>query len=261
EDDELFWDEDILNHSTFISCFGGLYEDEIFKNSISFEKSFIKSLSQKIVTTNDKTYKNIKKNSYSSEGLNHKKSIIYDSKSSIHDLTFTAYPDSGIYIFKADNFVLSICATPLGQKDSGGHTHNDKLGYELWLDGKDIVRDPGTYLYTPLPHRRNEFRSIKTHSVPIVGDAEQNSWSEGRIGLFGMFNESKCFVRDFLTESAKHKGNDFLELVVEYKDIKIVRRFEVKENTLEIMDICNKEFDYRQINMYSNGYGKVNKNE
>ena len=249
EDDELFWDENILNHSTFISCFNGLYEDEIFENSISFEKSFINSMAKNILQAKDKSYKNIKRNTYSLEGLNHKKSILYDLKSSIKNLKLISYPDSGIYVFKAANFHLSICATPLGQKDSGGHSHNDKLSYELFLNGKNIVRDPGTYLYTPLPDRRNEFRSIKAHSVPIVENIEQNSWTDGSIMLFGLFNDSKCFVKEL--------ESNFLELVLEYKDIKIVRRFEIKEDILEIIDMCNKEFGYGQFEMYSSGYGKL----
>ncbi len=251
EDDELFWDENILNHSTFTSCFCGLYEDEIFDNSTGFEKSFIKSVAKKSLYVSDKSYKDIQKSSYDLVDLNYKKATIHNSKLSIKNLKFIAYPDSGIFIFTADNFHLSICATPLGQKDSGGHTHNDKLSYELWMDGKDIVRDRGTYLYTPLPNRRNEFRSIKAHSVPIVGNIEQNSWSEGNIGLFGLFNDSKSFVRDF--------GNDFLELVLEYKDIKIMRRFEINEDGLEVIDMCNYEFDYGDFELYSNGYGKLSK--
>lgn len=249
EDDELFWDENILNHSTFISCFDGLYEDEVFENSISFEKSFINSMAKNTLQAKDKSYKNIKRNTYSLEGLNHKKSILYDLKSSIKNLKLISYPDSGIYVFKAANFHLSICATPLGQKDSGGHSHNDKLSYELFLNGKNIVRDPGTYLYTPLPDRRNEFRSIKAHSVPIVENIEQNSWTDGSIMLFGLFNDSKCFVKEL--------ESNFLELVLEYKDIKIVRRFEIKEDILEIIDMCNKEFDYSRFEMYSSGYGKL----
>lgn len=253
EDDELFWDENILNHSTFISCLGGLYDDKIFKNSMNFEKNFINSMAKNILQAKDKSYKNIKKNSYNLVGLNHKKATIYNSKLNIKHLKLISYPDSGIFIFKAENFHLSICATPLGQNDNGGHSHNDKLSYELWMDGKDIVRDPGTYLYTPLPHRRNEFRSIKAHSVPIVADIEQNSWSQGSIGLFGMFNESRCFVRDY--------GNDYLELALEYKDVKVVRRFEIKEDVLEIVDMCNKEFHYSRFELYSKGYGKVSINE
>lgn len=252
EDDKHFWDENILNHSTFISCFSGLYEDEIFKNSINYEKSFIHAMANSTLQTKDKSYKSIKKKSYSLDGLNHKKDTIYHLKSNMKDLEFKAYPDSGIYIFRDDNLHLSICATPLGQNGNGGHSHNDKLSYEFYLDGKDIVSDPGTYLYTPLPDRRNEFRSIKAHNVPIIEELEQHSWLDGNMGLFGLFNDSKCFVRDF--------GNDYLELVLEYKDVKVVRRLEIKEDSLEIVDMCNKEFHYSRFDMYSNGYGKVSKN-
>lgn len=249
ENDELFWDENILNHSTFISCFAGLYDDEIFENSISLEKSFIKSMAKNALQAKDKSYKQIKTTSYDLSELNHKKSTMHNLKSSIQNLKLLAYPDSDIYVFKADVFYLAVCATPLGQKENGGHTHNDKLSYELWIDGKDIVKDPGTYLYTPLPHRRNEFRSVKAHNVPIVEDIEQNSWIDGRYGLFGMKSQSKCFVKEY--------GSSFLELVLEYKDIKIMRKFEIKEDSLEVIDICNKEFSYGQFEFYSNGYGKV----
>ena len=167
----------------------------------------------------------------------------------IQNLKFICYPDSGIYVYTADNLHLVICATPLGQNNSGGHTHNDKLSYELWMDGKDIVRDPGSYLYTSLPNRRNEFRSIKAHNVPIVRGVEQNSWGEGSIGLFGMFRNSECFVSDF--------NDDFIELVLRYKGIIVMRRFEIKENGVTIKDNSNKEFGYYIFKYYSNGYGKI----
>ncbi|QOY52687.1 heparinase II/III family protein [Candidatus Sulfurimonas baltica] len=249
ENDELFWDENILNHSTFVSCFGGAYEDAIFNNDMAFEKSFINAIAEQKFEQKDIPYKNIKKNSYSLDGLNHENTIIHNSKLNIINSKLITYPDSGIFIFKADDFYLAVCVTPLGQKNSGGHTHNDKLGYELWLDGKDIVKDPGTYLYTPLSHRRNEFRSIIAHNVPIVENIEQNSWNQGNIGLFCLFNESKCFVKNF--------GSNFIELVLEYKDIKIVRRFEINEKKVQVIDKCNRVFYKNKFGMYSNGYGKV----
>ncbi len=156
-------------------------------------------------------------------------------------------------MYKSDKFYLAICATPLGQNGNGGHTHNDKLGFELWIDGEDIVRDPGTYLYTPLPHRRNEFRSTKAHNVPVIDDIEQNSWTEGIIGLFHLFKNSECFVKDF--------GEHLFELVLEFKDIKIVRRFDIKEYYLRVEDNCSKEFYYKKFPFYSNGYGRLSRNE
>ena len=251
EGGEAFWDENILNHSTLISCMGGIFDDEIFKNDMRFERSFVRSLAGRTLQASDKTYKSLIASGVKFSELPHRKSMEFKIASS-QEIKNIFYPDSGIFIFKSNKFYLAICATPLGQRGHGGHTHNDKLGYELWIDGLDIARDPGTYLYTPLPGRRNEFRSAKVHNVPIVEDLEQNSWGEGAIGLFGMFAECRCEVADF--------GENFISLAAEYKDIKIIRKFEIKGDKLEIIDMANREFYYSKFGLYSNGYGKLTKN-
>ena len=248
---EPFWDENILNHSTLISCMGGIFDDEIFKNDMRFEKSFVRSLAGRTLQAGNKTYKSPSVSGAKFSELPHRKSMEFKIPYS-QEIKNIFYPDSGIFIFKSDKFYLAICTTPLGQNGHGGHTHNDKLGYELWIDGRDIARDPGTYLYTPIPNRRNEFRSVKAHNVPIVGDLEQNSWGEGAIGLFGMFSECRCEVADF--------GENFISLTAEYKGVKIIRKFEIKEGELEIIDMANREFYYNKFELYSNGYGKLMKN-
>lgn len=244
EDDKHFWDENILNHSTFISCFGGLYEGEIFENSMNFEKSFINSMAKNTLQTKDKSYKNIKKNSYILEGLNHKKSIIIDSQIDTKNLKFIAYPDSGIYVVKGKLFYLAICFTPLGQKEIGGHSHNDKLSYELYLDGMDIVKDPGTYLYTPLPDIRNEFRSIKAHSVPIIEQKEQNRF----LNSFKCTNEIEYFINQC--------DDNNIVLAIKYQDILLERKFIISDN-FTIEDSSNYPLEYADFNFYSNGYGKI----
>ena len=248
--DEPFWDENILNHSTLISCMGGIFGDEIFKNDMRFERSFVRSLAGRTLQASDKTYKSLIASGVKFGELPHRKSMEFKIPNS-QVIKNLFYPDSGIFIFKSSKFYLAICATPLGQNDHGGHTHNDKLGYELWIDGLDVARDPGTYLYTPLPGRRNEFRSVKAHNVPIVEDLEQNSWGEGAIGLFGMFAECGCEVADF--------GENFMSLAAEYKGVKIIRKFEIKENRLTITDMANREFYYGKFKLYSNGYGKLSR--
>ena len=247
---EPFWDENILNHSTLISCMGGIFDDEIFKNDMRFERSFARSLAGRTLQVSDKRYKSQVASGVKFGELPHRKSMEFKIPNS-QEIKNIFYPDSGIFIFKSGKFYLSICATPLGQRGHGGHTHNDKLGYELWIDGRDIAKDPGTYLYTPIPGRRNGFRSIKAHNVPIVGDLEQNSWGEGAIGLFGMFAECRCEVADF--------GENFISLAAEYKGVKIIRKFEIKENGLEIVDMANREFYYSKFELYSNGYGKLSR--
>ena len=56
----------------------------------------------------------------------------------------------------------------------GGHGHNDILGFELWLDGVNIVTDCGAYLYTASREWRNRFRSTAFHNVVQVDDEEVN---------------------------------------------------------------------------------------
>ena len=249
--DEPFWDENILNHSALISCMGGIFDDEIFKNGFCFERSFIRSLSGRTLQAGDKTYKSLIVLGVKLGELPHRKMMEFKI-ASLQEIKNIFYPDSGIFIFKSSKFYLAVCATPPGQKGHGGHTHNDKLGYELWIEGRDISRDPGTYLYTPLPDRRNEFRSVKAHNAPIVEDLEQNSWREGIAGLFGMLADCRCFVADF--------GENFISLAAEYKGVKIMRKFEIKEDRLVITDTANREFYYSKFELYSNGYGKLTKN-
>ena len=246
--DEPFWDENILNHSTLISCMGGIFDDEIFKNDMHFERSFTRALAGRTLQAGDKTYKSQVASGTKFSELPYQKGMKFKIPN-LQEIKNIFYPDSGIFIFKSDKFYLAICATPLGQRGHGGHTHNDKLGYELWIEGRDIARDPGTYLYTPLPDRRNEFRSIRAHNVPIIGDLEQNSWGEGIAGLFGMLAECRCFVADF--------GENFISLAAEYKGVKIMRKFEIKEDRLVITDTANREFYYGKFELYSNGYGKL----
>ena len=56
----------------------------------------------------------------------------------------------------------------------GTHTHNDLLSFELSLGGKDIIIDPGTYLYTSSSLDRNSFRSTAKHNTVMVDGEEQN---------------------------------------------------------------------------------------
>jgi hypothetical protein len=76
---------------------------------------------------------------------------------------------------------------------NGGHAHNDQLSMELVADGVAFLVDPGTYLYTPLPNRRNQLRATAAHNT-IVSDVEQNGWRLGRLGLFSMSQVARVEV-------------------------------------------------------------------
>lgn len=248
--DKLFWDENTLNHTTLCSSFAGLFEETIFQNFDGLEKSFITSItSQKLLSKNmEHTIPSIIKKQDLILPFSEMKT--YTSSIDIKNLQSFFYPDSGIYIFKNPHFYLAVCATPLGQNENGGHTHNDKLGYELQINGQNIVRDPGTYLYTPLPSKRNEFRSGFAHSIPIVGKLEQNIY-DSNTGLFSLQKQSECQI---LAIDSQH-----LSLLLRFHDVIQLREFSIKQEEVKITDSCNHEFEYHEFGFYSNGYGKVEK--
>ncbi|MCW6074355.1 alginate lyase family protein [Clostridium sporogenes] len=253
--DEIYWDEDILNHKQYISLVDGLfnYKDfNQFSNDYPLEKSFIESLSKGIKLDAYRDYKDIKiksiiQNDIFVTKVTEIKFKDYGVKNiKIKDIKLFYYPDFGIYIFKSKQIHLTIMAGHNGQYGNGGHAHNDKLSFELNIRGVDLVVDPGTYLYTPIPKIRDKFRSVKVHNVPIVNEEEQNTF----ISAFSMKNETNCYILNY--------SNHSIEIYLTYRNIKIVREFIIYENKLYIKDRCNKDFRVNiNTKFYSNGYGKL----
>lgn len=102
----------------------------------------------------------------------------------VQGLSLAAYPDFGAYVFRSPRLFLAVRCGPVGQNGLGGHAHNDQLSIELVLDGTDRVRDPGAYLYTPLPERRNAYRSVHAHHTPWTAPGEPAALGPGlfRVG-------------------------------------------------------------------------------
>jgi len=250
-----FWDENILNHQTLLSAMHGVFDDTMLQTSFTLEQSIIKSLSknrklrysleQPIAPEVDRTG--------TFQNLQYRTTKVFESKNinMLEGLNLSIYKESGIYIFKSINLYLLVSAGSNGQKGNGGHAHNDKLSFELNIEGKDIVVDAGTYLYTPLEDERNRFRSTKMHNALIVQDEEQNEWISGRYGLFSMKDQSRCYLLDY--------GDDYLDVALEYRGVKQRRKFMIKDNAVVIENYSNKEFEenYNHFNVYSNGYGKL----
>ena len=75
-----------------------------------------------------------------------------------------------------DAFWLYFVNGPQG----GGHGHADKLHLSLWMDGEEILTDPGRYTYTDT-QPRYELKNAISHNVPMVDREEYapaaDSWS------------------------------------------------------------------------------------
>ena len=112
-------------------------------------------------------------------------------KKETREIKSQAFRDAGWYVMRNSDDYLVISCGPNGQNDNGGHSHNDKLSFELCLDGKDIFVDPGTYVYTVDPDMRNLFRSTQYHNTVSVNGLEQNRWSKGTLGLFNLYNDAR----------------------------------------------------------------------
>jgi len=97
----------------------------------------------------------------------------------LRDLRIAAYPQFGLYVATSTRLHLVFRCGRLHPGGSGGHAHNDQLGIELSIDGKALVRDPGTYLYTPLPDARNRYRSAAAHFAPRVAGVEPADLTQG----------------------------------------------------------------------------------
>lgn len=131
---------------------------------------------------------------------------IYESmpeNGTLEDLPFCHFKDSGLYVIRSkDNYCVISCG-PNGQNGNGGHAHNDKLSFELNIKGKDIIVDPGTYLYTGDYRMRNLFRSTQYHNTIMVDKKEINDFDPLR--LFQLKDNSQTKAIYFGKEKSKYK--------------------------------------------------------
>ncbi|MBA7465678.1 hypothetical protein ES707_00848 [subsurface metagenome] len=158
-------------------------------------------------------------------------------ENSVANIGSKAFPDAGWYVMRHDRNYCIISCGPNGQNGNGGHAHNDKLSFELCIDGKDVIVDPGTYVYTPEPDARNRFRGTAYHNTVMVDGEEQNKFEENN--LFWMGNDAlpRCLkwetgdeVDVFVGEHYGYKG--LSQPVVHEREIK----FHKKEGKLDIVD-------------------------
>lgn len=156
------------------------------------------------------------------------------------------FKNAGIISVKKGTLNLIVTCGQNGQSKRGGHNHNDKLSFELNLFGHDVFVDSGCPVYTANPAMRNFFRGTAAHNTIIVGNREQDTWSEGVNGLFSLRQMStpKLTINDNVI-----KGIHYGYSVPHY------RKFVIGDKSLDIKDrirskqekICNLTLDPRVI--------------
>ena len=181
--------ENHLDHKHITTAIDALFNDDITTDTDCFEKDLIKGLSKnkpflstiKVMEENHPSHIKIGTENIFEGWLNKINSLPSSQKVEhvipaidIKILNYYAFPIFGLFIFTNPGFYMSVRCGMKDNRAPSGHFHNDQLSIELNINGEDIIRDPGTYVYTPLPNRRNEYRSVKAHFAPRINEREPN---------------------------------------------------------------------------------------
>ena len=108
--------------------------------------------------------------------------------------------EEGGYTFlrsKNGKVVIGIDHAPLGFGSIAAHGHADALSFQLYVDGKCILGDPGTYIYHCNIQKRDEYRRSCNHNTIWI-DGQEQSQMMGAF-LWGKKAETKL-VKSELTE-------------------------------------------------------------
>lgn len=246
---EKYLDENMNDARTFLSSVYGMYGEEALhyaETEYPFEASLIFQLAgEKAAIPHEKNrdicvHQNDKKMQYYSEY-----EIASYGLDLLENIVRLDYPQFGIYVFRGENIYLCVNASDNGQRGNAGHAHNDKLSFELFIGGQCIFEDCGTYVYTSIPERRNEFRSINKHNTVFSG-IEQNEYN----GLFSMKDRTRCDILSITDQS--------VILLVQYADVVHIREFYIENDKVRICDSCNMRFKQNfEQQPPTRGYGKL----
>ncbi len=141
-------------------------------------------------------------------------------------LTSKSFRDAGWYIIRDKNDYCFISCGYNGQNGNGGHAHNDKLSFELMLNGKSAIVDPGTYIYMSNQAERNKFRSTEYHNTIKFDDYEQNEFPHGFFLLPDRVKITNAELTEMDEETA-FKGE------IKYAGIVHNRKISLNKNTSE----------------------------
>lgn len=129
--------------------------------------------------------------------LPHKKdhSIEFDQSVDLDSLCAVAYPDFGLYLIRSSEFFLSIRCLPGHRPGPTGHFHNDHFSLELQVNGRNLLRDPGTFIYSRSLSERNRYRSLQAH-FPTCWFAGLGGEDMGQLWAFPSLLAGRCLSFD-----------------------------------------------------------------
>ena len=235
--DDVYYDEDMQNHEDVLS----------YRELLPFADDM-----QEVKNAGDlhEVWKHLR-DAWSDSGRENVYHIADEQVNLLLDLRVYAYTGMGLYIWKSDRLHLIVRCGEVGQNGSGGHSHNDQLSLTLTLDGKTIIADPGSYLYTPDPVMRNKFRGTASHFTPQpVSGMEQNEWENGQRGLFSI-------KKDRTKAQVLYFGRDGIIMRHDGFGTPVWRVVELYHDGIVVTDYGMDLKHWKNPKIFSNGYGKL----
>ncbi|MHB1105746.1 MAG: heparinase II/III domain-containing protein [Lutibacter sp.] len=145
--------------------------------------------------------------------------------------------DSGYRMFKLNAYELFVDAGNVGPSYQPGHVHSDTFSFELHVNKKPIIVDPGVSTYEKNAKRQLE-RETASHNTVKIGNQEQTQvW-----GGFRVAKRAKIvnIIEEENLLTATHDG-------YQNKGILHTRKFIVKEDEVVIHDSLSQETNEVQI--------------
>jgi len=171
---------------------------------------------------------------------------IHENQIEINTNNLNVFPQFSLINYKTTNYNIYIKTGNTGQRGKGGHSHNDCFSFILFVNGIEIISDPGTYCYTADEKLRNLYRSTELHNALYLPDSEPVEWFTGEkddvfwmkkdftfpeVNINKTDNENECNINlSFNTNGAKFRReiklndteiecNDYYDKTVKLKSV------------------------------------------
>jgi len=168
-------------------------------------------------------------------------------------ISLYSYPDFGLYLFVSKSIYLAVRCWPGKKPYVKSHMHLDQFSVELVIDGKEIISDPGSYIYTPAPLERWKYRSNEAHFSSMV-DVDIENWK--KLDPFGAVTLKPAYPSYFgLRGFFSSVGGD-----LEYGRYCLIS---IRDNEIKLYGFAqdHNHPDKRFIgNKISDGYGSISNN-
>ena len=156
------------------------------------------------------------------------------------------YRDGGVSLLKSRDgrVLIGIDHGALGFGSIAAHGHADALSFQMYLDGRTVFADPGTYIYHIDLESRNAYRRTENHNTLLLNGKDQSQM----LGAFLWGKRAECtLLADNLPgrglgDKTPAGGNLYIEAMQNgYMPVLHKRRFDFNgENELLITDIVLK---------------------